>query len=333
MVVSSVLLAVSFIMLLAGAFVFTNAVEWAGLRLNLGHGATGSILAAVATALPESVIPIVAIIAGGEEGSIAVGAILGAPFLLGTLAMLLVGAAAYGFRQRRSQDVELTADRSSTKRDLRVFLIILSIVLLLGVFGFRGLNIAAAVVFVVVYGVYVWRTLSSQRETGEGEEDLSSLFFDPTKRDPPRNVQIILQVLASLGLIIYGAHLFVAEVEHLAYGLGVSALVLALVLAPLASELPEKANSFLWVRSGKDTLALGNITGAMVFQSMIPVAAGLAFTDWDLPLAGVVIAICAVAGGALCLTAFERGRRFPLPFLVSWAVLYVGATVYIISSA
>ena len=55
-------------------------------------------------------------------------------------------------------------------------------------------------------------------------------------------------------------------------------LVLSLVLAPLATELPEKANSFFWVREGKDTLALGNITGAMVFQSLIPISFGLAFT-------------------------------------------------------
>lgn len=333
MALSYVLLAVSFAMLLAGAFVFTNAVEWAGLRLNLGHGATGSILAAVATALPESVIPVVAIIAGGEAGAIAVGAILGAPFLLGTLAMLLVAVSAYGFQQYRSQGVELTADRSSTKRDLHVFLVFLTVALVLGVIGFRVLNVIAAVVFVVAYGVYVWRTLSSERETEEGEEDLRSLFFDPSKHDPPRNIQIILQVVFSLALIIFGAHLFVTEVEHIAHAVGISALVLALLLAPLASELPEKANSFLWVRMGKDTLALGNITGAMVFQSMIPVAAGLAFTEWNLPLAGIVIAIAALSGGALCLLAFQRGRRFRLPFMVAWGLLYVGATVYIIMGA
>ena len=51
--------------------------------------------------------------------------------------------------------------------------------------------------------------------------------------------------------------------------------VLALVLAPLATELPEKFNSLIWVRQNKDTLAMGNITGAMVFQSCIPTAIGI----------------------------------------------------------
>jgi cation:H+ antiporter len=103
------LLALSFALLLAGAVVFTNAVEWAGLRLGLGTGPVGSLLAAVATALPESVIPVVAIISGEQTGQIAIGAILGAPFLLGTLALLLVGVSTHAFAGRREQSERLEA--------------------------------------------------------------------------------------------------------------------------------------------------------------------------------------------------------------------------------
>jgi cation:H+ antiporter len=74
----------------------------------------------------------------------------------------------------------------------------------------------------------------------------------------------------------------VSAVEHLSKSVGVPAGLIALVLAPLATELPEKFNSVLWVRDNKDTLALGNIIGAMVFQSSVPVSLGLAFTDWSL---------------------------------------------------
>ena len=85
------LLLASFAVILAGALLFTNAVEWAGNRLEIGEGATGSLLAAVGTAMPETLIPIVAII-GGAEGAedVAIGAIIGAPFLLATVVMALV---------------------------------------------------------------------------------------------------------------------------------------------------------------------------------------------------------------------------------------------------
>src|SRR4051794_25136207 len=94
----------AFVLIIGGAIGFTNAVEWLGQRLDLGQGAVGALLAAVGTALPESVIPVVALVGGGggqEAEEIAIGAILGAPFLLGTLAMLLVVGSARLFRARR----------------------------------------------------------------------------------------------------------------------------------------------------------------------------------------------------------------------------------------
>ena len=90
-----VLLIASFAVILAGALLFTNAVEWIGHRLGLGEGAVGSLLAAVGTAMPETLIAIVALIEGSKSEDIAIGAIVGAPFLLATLAMGLVGLSAY----------------------------------------------------------------------------------------------------------------------------------------------------------------------------------------------------------------------------------------------
>ena len=102
------------VVILGAAVLFTNAVELLGGRLMLGQGAVGSVLAAVGTALPETLIPVVAILAAlfsgeGKEmaGEIGIGAILGAPFLLATLAMFVTGAAAVAYRKRREQGMEL----------------------------------------------------------------------------------------------------------------------------------------------------------------------------------------------------------------------------------
>src|SRR5215510_15730446 len=103
------LLALSFAVILAGALLFTNAVEWIGHRMKLGEGAVGSLLAAVGTAMPETLIAIVALIGATKSEDIAVGAIVGAPFLLATLAMGLVGLVAYIYRDRREQGTRLEA--------------------------------------------------------------------------------------------------------------------------------------------------------------------------------------------------------------------------------
>ena len=116
-----------------------------------------------------------------------------------------------------------------------------------------GWRIAAAVVLVGGYAVYVWRTLRAAGGSGDDEE-MDALFFDPTKQDPPHTLQIAGQLVVSLAAIVAGAELFVRGIESIATSLGISALVLALVLAPLAplaSELPEKANSVLWIATAR----------------------------------------------------------------------------------
>jgi cation:H+ antiporter len=326
--VSFVLLPVSFAVLLAGAYLFTNAVEWAGHRLRLGEGAVGSLLAAVGTALPESIIPVVALIDGGKADDVAVGAILGAPFMLATIAMALVGVSAFAFRARRPSGTMLNVHTRTLARDLGFFLVLFSVALALGLGAPLPLRIAAAACFVVTYAVYVRLTLHGGGELQE-EASLKPLYLDPSRADPPTNALVVLQLVVALGAIVGGSHLFVEELLHLADRVGVSALVLALVLAPLATELPEKANSFLWTRQGKDTLALGNVTGAMVFQSALPVALGLAFTDWTLSGPSLIAAVLGLAGGLLALAILRLRGRFDLPAILAWVTLYGVFVLYV----
>src|ERR687892_1758295 len=322
------LLAASFAVILAGALLFTNAVEWLGHRLAIGEGAVGSLLAAVGTAMPESFIPIVAVIGGAEgSGDVAIGAIVGAPFLLATIAMMLVGLSALGYRHRRSQGRHLRAHVPTLDRDLTVFLAFFAVALALGVGLPLGVRIAAAVALVVAYGVYVQRTLAGGGAL-QPEETIGPLIIARAAGEDPSIRAIITQFVVGLVAMIGGAHLFVEEVTAVAEEIGVAVLVLSLVLAPLATELPEKANSFFWVREGKDSLALGNITGAMVFQSTIPIAFGLALTEWDLDSYALLSAGLGLAGGILAYWALRlRGRFEPLPILL-WSALFAAFIVY-----
>jgi cation:H+ antiporter len=322
-------LAASFAVILAGALVFTNAVEWAGHRLGLGEGATGSLLAAVGTAMPETLIPIVAIL-GGAEGSedVAVGAIIGAPFLLATIAMALVGISALIFRGRRPQGTRLDADVETLDRDLVFFGIFFGLGLLAGVVLPDGLGVPVAILFAVGYVAYAVLTVRGGGEVQEPEA-IGPLYMDRSPGDEPESWSIVLQLLIGLGAIVGGAHLFVDQLLHVAEDLGVEPLVLSLVLAPLATELPEKANSFFWVRDGKDSLALGNITGAMVFQSTVPIAFGLAFTDWNLNHFAIVSAALGLVGGAIAYWALRLRGRFETGPIIAWAALFAAFIGYV----
>lgn len=329
-----VLLPVSLMVVLAGALLFTNAIEWLGAKLELAQGAVGSLLAAVATALPESLIPITAIVRGGEgSDEVATGAILGAPFLLATLAMALVGLSAIVWRRRRPQGVGLAVHFPTLERDLAFFTGCFAAAFLLGLLGLPlWLRIAAAVALVLAYAGYVRMTLSNCGEV-EPESELPPLLMDRTRGDPPTMGLVLLQSLIALGAIVGGAELFVEEIINAAEAVGVEPLLLSLVIAPFATELPEKANSVFWVRDGKDTLALGNITGAMVFQSTLPVAFGLAFTDWDLDTASIVACSLALAGGLLAIFELQIRRRFLGRAIVIWAALFAAFALYVASAA
>ena len=325
----ALLLALSFAVILAGALLFTTAVEWAGHRLDLAEGATGSLLAAVGTAMPETLIPIVAIV-GGSSGAddVAIGAIIGAPFLLATIAMAVVGISALIYRRRRPAGTRLRADAKVLDRDLVFFGLFFAAGVGLGLGMPDAVQIPCAVGFVVAYGVYVRRTLRGGG-TVQDADTLQPLLLDWTPGDEPRSRAIVVQFLVGLGAMVGGAHLFVEELIAVSEQLGTEPLVLSLVLAPLATELPEKANSFFWIRQGKDSLALGNITGAMVFQSTIPIAFGLVFAEWDLDHYAVVAGALGLAGGAVAYWALRlRGRFEPLSIAL-WVTLFAAFIVYV----
>jgi cation:H+ antiporter len=282
--VDVVVLGIALVVILLGAELFTNGIEWFGRKLDLAEGAVGSVLAAVGTALPETMIPFVAIVFGGGTAAteVGVGAVLGAPFMLATLAMFVTGIAILAFRGRRRQGASVAVNRDVLLHDLRWFG--LGYALAIGAAflpaGLELAKVAVAVVLLVLYGWYVRGHLRA--EAGEHDEDLAPLRLRHLDRGRgghavPRLRVVGAQVALALGCIVVGAVVFVGAVQDLAASLGVGSTLLALVVAPIATELPEKFNSVIWVRQGKDTLALGNITGAMVFQSAIPTSIALLF--------------------------------------------------------
>jgi cation:H+ antiporter len=329
------LLFVSFAVILAGALLFTNAVEWIGHRLELGEGAVGSLLAAVGTAMPETLIAIVALI-GAAEGAdqVAIGAIVGAPFLLATLAMGLVGLFAYLYRERREQGLALSAHGPTLERDLLFFLLFFAVSLALAWGAPDALRIPVGIAVILSYPLYIRRTLLGGGAV-QDHASLNPLIFERREehRLDPSLLLCSIQLLVGLGAMVGGAHLFVEELLHIAESLGVEPVVLALILAPLATELPEKVNSFFWVREGKDSLALGNITGAMVFQSTIPVGIGLIFTDWALSTNAAISVVLGLIGGFLAYEMLHRRDRFALLAVITWFALYTAYILIVVVSA
>ncbi|MFG2692307.1 sodium:calcium antiporter [Kitasatospora sp. NPDC051984] len=281
---------------------FVNAVEWLGERLNVGKMAVGTILAAFGTALPESVVTLVAVTTGGTEEAknIGVGAAMGGPLALATVAYGVTGVALLIKRRRdrvsalatgtaivpAGQALGTEKDMRRLAKDQKWFLPIFFVKVSLGLVAF-AFKPALGVLFFAAYAAYFWREIRASRaeeaageaDEDEDEEELEALKLQP-KKESPDTWAVVVQTLATLVVIFFAAHYFVAQLDVIGPMLGLSATVTALLLSPIATELPEIMNAIIWVRQGKVKLALANVSGSMMIQATVPSGIGLLFTKW-----------------------------------------------------
>ena len=264
---SVIILVVSLAIILAGCEGFTNGIEWFGKKHGLGEGAVGSVLAAVGTALPETLIPLIAIIFGTGEAAkeIGVGAILGAPFMLSTLAMFVTGVALVVFSITRDRPRNPEINPKIIGRDLAFFLVFYLAAIIAGIVQSKTLDWMLAFLLFTGYGIYVYITLRT-----EGDLDGHTRPLYLASSHPPHFPHlrwILLQVFISLAAIVLGAHLFVGAVANVASSLLLPAMVISMLITPIATELPEQFNNVPWIWGRQDTLELGNRTGPLGFQS------------------------------------------------------------------
>jgi len=305
----------SLILILASCIYFTNAVEWLGKKLNLSQGVIGSIFAAVGTAMPETIIPIIAIVfhKGQASEEIGVGAIVGAPFMLSTLGFFVTGASAIIYALFRKRPFKITPSLTGFQRDMSYFIIIYSLAVITSIVNnYIDIKNIVSIAILVSYFVYVIRTFSSKDDS---LRDLKNLYFSNQFHLKPTINLIILQLIFSLLGISYGAHVFIKYTEQVSAMAGVPPAILSLIITPIATELPEKLNSILWIGQKKDTLALGNITGAMVFQSSMPVAIGMMFTDWNLTGLTMLTTVLALISSYISLI-YAASKKSLSPFIL-----------------
>jgi len=299
--VTALLFIGALVVIAAASELFTNAVEWAGYQLHLGTGATGSLLAALGTALPETLVVIVALVGGtSHSDQIAIGAVLGSSFLLLTLGGGVTGVALLARRGARVAAVE----PSQVRRDLGVFLTAFGCAVASTLLS-RPERVVIGVLLLLLYAGYARATLEGVKRDRESPEPLHFIRWRP---GPPPRALVGAQLLTGVVLLAVGSSLFVDAINAAATSLGLNALMLAVIAVPFATELPETLNSVLWIRSGDDGLALGNIAGAAAFQACILGFVGITFTSWRLGTAGLVAAGCAFLTGLYLLGLLRDGR-------------------------
>ena len=225
------------IVILVSAEIFTNALEHLGEKLKISEGVTGSIFAAIGTALPETLVPLLALLSSHGDAEtnhqVGVGAILGAPLMLSTLTMFVMATSVIG---HRGIEGHLKPEKTGLIRDLDFFIIS---------FVFAGIAlfiphtselIRGLIAFVMVfsYFIYILMTIRASKKLvneGHATEASSPMFME--RIGLPNNYLIIsLQLFIGLTLLIYGAKGFIYGIEEASSILGISALILSMLIIP-----------------------------------------------------------------------------------------------------
>jgi cation:H+ antiporter len=313
------------LLLISAAFIygaceyFVNGVEWVGRKIGLSQNAVGTVLAAFGTALPESVVTFVAVVFGKDAAakSIGVGAALGGPLVLATIAYPVVGLMLWIMLPKaRGRAIDVNEQRLG--RDQSWFLLIFLVKIALGFVAF-AIKPWLGWAFLAAYAAYTWIEVRSEDHQSEGEPE--PLKFQPEKPDPSATLAVA-QTLLALVAIFAASHVFVTQLAVVGPWLGIPSAVVALLLSPIATELPETMNAVIWIRQGKHRLALGNISGSMMIQATIPTALGLFFTPWMFDSA-LAIAAGVTALAVLGLMILLRRNALTPVRLAAFAIFYL----------
>ena len=305
MLVTLILFFASAIAIYLACEFFVNGVEWVGKRLNFGQTAVGTVLAAFGTALPESAVTFFAAVFGKDahQKDIGVGAAMGGPLVLATIAYGIVGFSLWYKRYReKSPDYLIQGNYNHLAKDQLSFLVIFAFKVALGLVAFT-IKPWLGILFLMAYGFYVWREINSEEEDeGEELEDLKIRPHNPTL------FWSGFQTLAALVVIAIASQTFVHQLESIGEFAGLPPHIIALLLSPVATELPETMNAIIWVRQGKERLALANISGSMMIQATIPSAIGIMATKWMFDTTLVVAAGVTFVAMTLLYFMFKRGK-------------------------
>ncbi len=329
---SSVFLAFALLLISAVAIYwaceyFVNGIEWVGRKAGVSQNAVGTVLAAFGTALPESVVTFVAVIFGHDAAarSIGVGAALGGPLVLATLAYPVVGIMLLVTRTPATRPIDLNGRRLS--RDQGWFLIIFLCKITLGLIAFT-IKPWLGWLFLLAYALYSWSEMRQEKSVSEGEPE--PLKFQP-RRAQPAAILAGAQTLLALIVIFGASQVFVAQLSVVGPWLGIPSAVAALLLSPIATELPETMNAIIWIRQGKHRLALANISGSMMIQATIPTALGLFFTPWlfNRALAWAAAVTALAITGLLTLLRREALTPARLALFGIFYLLFVAGIVFL----
>jgi cation:H+ antiporter len=246
-------------------------------HLSKKYGAkfVGRTLLSIATTLPEIAIVIYAA-AGGFYGT-AIGAGLGSNLLMMTLGLALMLLIA---TTRLSKAPLKGVDVTTFKLD-KIFLLATAVIS--AVLFLDGYNFIDGFIFAGMFGAYLVMALREMKaenkakkdEVKEGDHKVVRVGEGlPEKGLNKEMVKAILAFAAGPAGIFLGASPFIQSLQGFSLEVGVSVIILAVIISPIAGEMPEKISMMLLARKGAAgaSIAVANVLGSKILNNTLLLA-------------------------------------------------------------
>lgn len=227
----------------------------------------GRTLLSVATTLPEIGI----VVAAAKDGSYgtAIGSALGSNLFMMTfgLAIMLIIATT-----RLSKAPQKFIDVKDFGLD-KIFLIITAVVG--AVMFIDGYNVMDGIIFAGMFAIYLgfaFREMKKEKKAMKMVPLEASLHENHSQVKPKKHFTraMILFIAGTVGIFI-GAEPFVHSLEGVSVDLGVSVVVLAVIVSPIAGEMPEKISMILLARKSANgaSIAVANVLGSKILNNTL----------------------------------------------------------------
>ena len=245
--------------------------------------------------------------------------------MLSCLAISLIGFCSLLYKKQ-----ELEINKKEFLRYYKYFLIAYIVGILTTFVHNYSIKILISIFLVTFYIIFIKRTIKKSKENFSEQETEDLIFAKLSKTSNVNSFLIILQTTISLFGLILSTHYFVKEIISISQLLNFSPLLLSLIITPFATELPECINSIIWTKNKKDTLAIANVLGAVVFQSVVPMSIGILFTPWILDKTILINSLLVVLCSVFVLFSVFFTKKITPISLFSCILFYVGYIIFIL---
>jgi cation:H+ antiporter len=186
------------------------------------------------------------------------------------------------------------------------------------------------VVFVLLMSWTIWQGMQKNSDQFAVEMD-AELAQQPMPLKPA-----VLWLVAGLILLIISSRMLVWGAVTIAQSLGVSDLIIGLTIVAVGTSLPELASSVIAARKGEHDIALGNIIGSNLFNTLAVV--GIAGVIHPMAVGPEVLSRDVLVMMVLTVSLFVIGYGFKKPGRINrlegalLLIAYLAYTTYLIST-